>query len=379
MIRLRQSIINNNIDNAGVNQLLRDLDVNRMNFYLKISKKYIKELSGLILENSINKSTIYRLIGMIIFIRERGINLPDVLNAAEPIVEEIAITLNARFHLAEKKRNQIARKKMEKLAKGEKKRARENVRKQKEKEKNRKNNKFCKNETEFFLIEDIEDIPTEELTFIKLNSAIFCLDNSSYTNMLKFSKDQSVRGACAPAIPNQPLDCENFYPINIGQNVFINEANYNIRYNETLNASTRKRKFSFINKRVVNFTTGLHIVSQKTGLDDVYDLVPDNYPTINPSPKKISLTILNKIVKKNYTVKELKGICKKKGIKGYSKLKKAELILYCSVIDAATHKKQVQKKNKTTVKELRKICKELKIKGYSKWKKAKLLENCKRP
>jgi hypothetical protein len=355
---------------------LQEIDVNQMNFYVKIAKKFIKEIPDLM---KTDKITIYKILGMVIFINDRGHTLSQVLQNINEMVEEVAIRFNGAIFLARKKKNQAAKKKMEKMAKGEKKRAKENVRKRLEKEKNRKNNKFCKNETEFFLIEDIEDIPTEDLTFIKFNNAIFCLDNSSYTNMIKFAQDQKVRGNCRPAMPGVPLDCDLFFPINIGQNVFISESNYNKRYNESLTAFTRKRKFSFINKRTIDFTTGLHIVSQKTGLDDVYDLVPDNYPTINPSPKKISPEIMNDIVKKNYTVKQLKKICKDKGIKGYSKLKKAELILYCSVIDAATHKKQVQKKNKTTVKELRKICKELKIKGYSKWKKAELLEKCKRP
>ena len=71
---------------------------------------------------------------------------------------------------------------------------------------------------------------------------------------------------------------------------------------------------------------------------------------------------------KKYTVKELKAECKRKGIKKYSKLKKAELILHCSVADAI--------KKKITVKELRQQCKKLKIKGYSKWKKSELMKNC---
>lgn len=47
-----------------------------------------------------------------------------------------------------------------------------------------------------------------------------------------------------------------------------------------------------------------------------------------------------------YTVVQLKKICKNKGIKGYSKMKKAELIKYCNVSD------------------LDKICKEM---GYIKY------------
>ena len=259
-----------------------------------------------------------------------------------------------------------AKKKHEKQKGNERERALAAIKKQKEKEKNRKNNKFCKNETEFFTMEDIEDIPTEELTFIKFNESIFCLDNGSYVNMLKHSDSQKVRGDCKPPIPNRSLQCKNFYPINIGSNVFINEKNYKKRLKETKNKK-QKRKFILKNKKRINFTTGLHIVSQKTGWDDVYDLEPANYPTNNiPSIQKISKKKQGQM--KNYTVKELKAECKRKGIKKYSKLKKAELILHCSVADAI--------KKKITVKELRQQCKKLKIKGYSKWKKSELMKNC---
>lgn len=237
----------------------------------------------------------------------------------------------------------------------------------KKEKKNRKRNKFCKNETEFFTTEDIEDIPTEELTFIKYNESIFCLDSMSYANMLKHSASQKVRGDCKPPIPNKPLECKYFYPINIGLNVFINEKNYEKRI-KAVNKKTQKRKFILKNKKRINFDTGLHIIGIKQGWDDVYDLEPANY-AIPQSTQEISEISKEKVEKlKNYTIKELKAECKKKGIKGYSKLKKSELILHCSVSDA-------RKKN-ITVKELRQQCKKLKIKGYSKWKKAELMKNC---
>ena len=239
---------------------------------------------------------------------------------------------------------------------------------QEEKKKNRKRNKFCKNDTEFFTTEDIEDIPTEELTFIKYNESIFCLDSMSYVNMLKHSNSQKVRGDCKPPIPNKPLECKNFYPINIGFNFFINEKSYKKRI-KAVNKKIQKRKFILKNKKRINFDTGLHIIGIKQGWDDVYDLEPANY-AIPQSTQEISKKISKKKIEKlkNYTVKQLKAECKRKGIKGYSKLKKSELILHCSVSDA--------RKKKITVKELRQQCKKLKIKGYSKWKKAELMKNC---
>ncbi len=66
---------------------------------------------------------------------------------------------------------------------------------------------------------------------------------------------------------------------------------------------------------------------------------------------------------KKYTVKELKQICREKGIKGYSKLRKAELMKHCL---ENIEKKKIPKKVKTQEKYL---------KFYSKSKKGKVLSN----
>ena len=170
------------------------------------------------------------------------------------------------------------------------------AKKDQEKRKNRKNNKFCKNEIEFITQEDIEDIPTEDLTFIKFKESIFCLDNSSYANMLKFSKDQKVRGTCKDNSDEarelgKSIKCKYFYPINIGQNIFIDKKTYKKRLKETKKSFLNKkpikqRKLIFKNKRIVDFTTNLHIIGEKTGQGDVYDLVSANYPTGSYKMKK---------------------------------------------------------------------------------------------
>jgi len=58
---------------------------------------------------------------------------------------------------------------------------------------------------------------------------------------------------------------------------------------------------------------------------------------------------------KKYTVAELKKICKEKGIKGYSKLKKAELMKHC--LKTKTPIKKIQNK-KVNEKKIRKILEE---------------------
>jgi hypothetical protein len=193
-----------------------------------------------------------------------------------------------------------AKEKLKKQQENAKKRVKELAKKRLEKQNNRKKNKFCKNEIEFITQEDIEDIPTKELTFIKLQDDIYCLDKNSFKNMIKFAKDQKVRGNCKPPIINKPLECDLYYPINIGYNVYINEKNYN----DLIKNIGKKNKFEFKNKRVVNFTTGLHMVSEKTGEDNVYDLVPSRFGL-----NKISLKLRK--MKKKKKEKKLKEINKK--------------------------------------------------------------------
>lgn len=176
---------------------------------------------------------------------------------------------------ASKKRKEKIKAEKEKLKKqaaDAKKRAKEIAKKEAEKRKNRKNNKFCKNEIEFITQEDIEDIPTDELTFIKLDKNIFCLDKESFKNMVKYAKDQKVRGNCKPAVRNQSLECEWFYPINIGQNIYISEQNYKI-LDSAMKMYDNHRYFILKDKKIVDFTTGLHIMSEKSGKDNVYKLL----------------------------------------------------------------------------------------------------------
>ena len=82
---------------------------------------------------------------------------------------------------------------------------------------------------------------------------------------------------------------------------------------------------------------------------------------------------------KGLTVAEMKKICKKKGIKNYSKLKKAELKKHCLIEgDEKIQKAKVPKKQvkKQTLAQLKKICKKKGIKGYSKLSRQQLLDRC---
>ena len=161
------------------------------------------------------------------------------------------------------------------------------AKKEQEKKKARKNNLHCENEIEFILQEDIEDIPAKDLTYLKFKDSIYCLDNSSYANMLKMAEDQEVRGNCKDhsdeaRASGKSIKCQKFYPINIGQNIFINEKNYK-KLSKQVKKSffnknpVKQRKLIFKNKRKVDFTTNLHIVGEKTGMGDAYDLVPGKY------------------------------------------------------------------------------------------------------
>jgi hypothetical protein len=246
-------------------------------------------------------------------------------------IENIRQNLKKIFYPENEKLKQELRQKLIEQAKEEKSRAKAAAKREIEKQKNRTRNTFCKNTIEFITQEDIEDIPIEDLTFIKLEKSIFCLDKDSFKNMIKFAKGQKVRGACKPAVEGKPLKCRWYYPINIGQNVYITEKNYNKIFKNDI----EKRKFTLNDKRFVDFTTGLHMMSEKSGKDIVYNLVPDNYDIkevkkqMNGGAKYTRAKKGKKQKKgkkvKSMTVKQLKAECKKRGIKRYSKLKKAEL------------------------------------------------------
>ena len=199
--------------------------------------------------------------------------------------------------------------------KTQKERHRAIAKKEQEKGKNRKNNKFCKNDKEMILQEDIEDIPVKDLTFIKFGDSIFCLDNSSYANSLKYAQKQKVRGNCKNKSDEAreaglSLKCQYFYPINIGQNIFINEKNYKKLLKQVKKSFLNKnpikqRKLIFKNKTKVNFTTNLHIIGEKTGMGDAYDLVPGKYDTGSYKMKKKGLFGGNPNKKRSFSVVRL--------------------------------------------------------------------------
>lgn len=88
------------------------------------------------------------------------------------------------------------------------------------------------------------------------------------------------------------------------------------------------------------------------------------------------------------TVKELRALCKKKGKKRYSRLRKNELKALCFDDKVSSKKKPVSKRKKTaskkvskrkntwTVAKLKGECRKNKIQGFSKWRKAELIDKC---
>jgi len=349
--------------------------------YMEISGQWLIELTRRGIRNDGNPGKLEFLAGLVIGIHSGAVNttITRATSAATADIRKLARELHSRFSiitpmlkaekkrlLKEKKQRKLIKKKNAELLKTEGKRAKEAIKLQKQKLENRTRNTICKNDIEFITQEDIEDIPTEDLTHIMFEKSIYCLDKDSFKNMIKYSKDQKVRGACKPAVSGQPLECEWFYPINIGQNVYINEDNYYL-------LNIEKRKYSLTNKRIVDFTTGLHIMSEKSGKDAVYDLVAADFSIAEV--KKIQKIV--KSVKKSFTklklnVKDLRKLCKSKGIKGYSKWNKADLVKNCAGDKEIA---SIKLKSKT-VQELRADCKKKGIRGYSKMKKSELVRTC---
>ena len=85
--------------------------------------------------------------------------------------------------------------------------------------------------------------------------------------LLKFGENTSF-GNCKG---DEAKDCDKYHPINIGYNVWISDENYKF----LMKNYSKHKKWDFKNKRKITFG-GLHIVGEKVGKEDVYDLLPSN-------------------------------------------------------------------------------------------------------
>jgi len=249
-------------------------------------------------------------------------------------------------------------------------------------------NSVCKNEVDYYTMEDMIDIETSDLVFVKLNNNIFCMELDSFKNMIRFSREQKRRGTRNEHY-NQYIHREWYYPILAAPVTYITEKNYN-KINSNIN-NTTDRYYKLVHRKKTKFI-------RDEIIHDVYELVPanfsvdengnnliqsrrgrgrrsiSNFPPLPPppssrrSPSPRRSPLIAPIQQRNYTVVQLKQICKDKGIRGYSKMKKSELIRHCQVNNMSS--------STLTVKELRRICKDNGIRGYSKMKKNELLNNC---
>ena len=69
-------------------------------------------------------------------------------------------------------------------------------------------NSVCKNEREYYTLEDIPDIETSDLVYVKLDDNIFCMEKDSYINMIRLSFDQRVKGNCKQTSAGRPRNCK---------------------------------------------------------------------------------------------------------------------------------------------------------------------------
>jgi len=373
----------------SINEYLQTLDDTTLTFYGRISA-YIQRFT------EFSDGEFREKFAIVLYAVEKDLEYKGTLDLFfgahdnhQKIIKYLHKVLTSIKMLLEQKRKMIHGKKIAeakaKLAKQkEGSVARSKAAAKKELEKKRTKNTFCKNTIEYITQEDIEDIPTDELSFIKLDKSMFCFDKDSLKNMIKYAKDQKVRGNCDPLVDGESLQCDWYYPINIGQNVYINEDDY-----EEITKELKKkdiRKFELKNKQIVDFTTGLHMMSEKSGTDVVYDLVVSNFSI--PKMTGGGCSKLN--------VDALKKLCKKNGITGYSKMNRAELIKKCDLLKSKSPAKKLKSKlpvkklvkektpeqkkkekvKKMSVVELKALCKKKGIKGYSKMTKVELEKTC---
>ena len=230
---------------------------------------------------------------------------------------------------------------------------------EKKEEKKDKKYPYCINDKDYTTLDDVNDIPERELVRIHYLGKIHCLDSSTFINSLKHPQEtyvkKKVRGRYV-------FSLIWLYQLPLSFTIDYLESN-----RDKILTVASKGARDFILKKSKSKYEG---VIRRLNIMSIQALKKEDLKKIEEEKKKPEEK------KKKYTVKELKKMCKDKKIKGYSKLKKVELLKKCLSKENNGKKKSEEKKKKYTVKELRKMCKDNKIKGYSKLKKEELLKKC---
>jgi len=192
--------------------------LNRREIDVNIQSKFLN--SALIISSAKNK---YKIVVELLKHKNIDINLKNNHNDTALMIASSRgyDKIEKELLKYERKIRTLEREKITKQIKAEPQRAKKQIQKQKERTKN----KSCSNVKDYMTLEDMENIPSSDLIYIKLKSEIYCYEKDSFKNMIKYSN--KVRGNCRPPIPNQPLNCDFFYPITLDVSAYITEQNYN--------------------------------------------------------------------------------------------------------------------------------------------------------
>ena len=229
---------------------------------------------------------------------------------------------------------------------------------------------FCVNDKDYITLENVNDILKGRLVKIHYLGKIHCLEASTFYNSLIHPKLIFAKRRVRNRYVFSELE---IYKLPLSFSVdYLRSTKNKIKKAARKGISHYRLKKS--NSKYEGLGGELNIMNiEPFTKEEIKKIEEENKKPVEEKKKPIE-----KKKKKNYTVKELKKMCKDNKIKGYSKLTKAELVKKCLSKQKKEENKpeEKKKKKKYTVKELKKKCKDKKIKGYSKLKKAELLKKC---
>ena len=170
------------------------------------------------------------------------------------------------------------------------------------KQRKRTKNTTCINDKDYVTLEDVEDIPIEDIIKFHVNKKIHCLDKGTLTELLK---EKNIKY-------NFEYEDE-YYLLPLSFTIWLGKNDRNL-----ILEGIKKSIFSFELKHLKDSYYIAKVIKVKV-----------KTPILKIRKHKGKNKKNKGYIYKMPTVVELKQMCRDKGIKGYSKMKKAELLIHC--------------------------------------------------